>query len=92
MQDTARHRVAIVVFAEVDAVDFADARFLAETAVRQALVSAQVPGRARGYLGARLRNALTIMVKWSRVSEINCSTDVLTIAPATRVYRSEEQE
>jgi len=86
------HRVAVVVFAEVDAVDFADAAFLTETAIRQALVSASVPGRARGYIMARLRNAMTALVKWSRVSEINCARDVLLVSPVSRVFESGEQE
>lgn len=90
MTDETMHRVAVVVFTEVSAVDFSDARFLAETAVRQALISAQPPARARGYIGARLRNAVMVMVKWSRVVEINSARDMVTVTPAVRAYREQE--
>jgi hypothetical protein len=90
LADETMHRVAVVVFTEVSAVDFTDARFVAETAVRQALISARAPGRTRGYIGAQLRNALTVMVKWSRVAEINTARDMVTITPAVRAYKEQE--
>lgn len=80
------HRVAVVVFAEVEAVDFTDARFVAETAVKQAFRTAQVPGMAAGYVAARLRRGTSVPVRVVRIEEINCARDSLMITPVARVY------
>lgn len=83
---TETHRVALVVFAEVAAVDFSDARFVAETAVKQAFRSAQVPGMADGYIAARLPRGVSVPVKVAHTEEINCARNSMVITPVSRVY------
>jgi len=78
-------RVAVVVFAEVDASESGDAAFLVETAVRQAMGAANVPGMARGYVRAELPHAV-VPVRVAYVSEINAARNSMTVTPVARVF------
>jgi hypothetical protein len=92
MDEATIHRVAVVVFVEVEVTNVADARFFAETAVKQAFRAAQVPGMAEGYVAARLPRGTSVPVRVARTEEINCARDSLVITPVARVFirRGEE--
>jgi hypothetical protein len=78
-------RVAVVVFAEVEAVDASNAAFAVEMAVRQAMGAASVPGMARGYVQATLRHAV-VPVRVAYVSELNAARNSMTVTPVSRVF------
>lgn len=87
-------RVAVVVFAEVEAEFFGDASHAVETAVRQALfMSARVPGMARGYVQAEYPNGMRVSVKVKTVQEMSVALrESLVVNPATRVFRDRSME
>jgi len=82
-------RVAVVVFVESDEEDFADAAFLAERAVKNAVRAARPVGKAFGYVTTTLPDGRMKLVKVAAVRELNnAMRESVTCAPADSVFGS----
>jgi hypothetical protein len=87
-----REKVAVVVFAEVDAVDFTDAAFAAELAVRQALYAAQVPADDGRMCVTAQWPHMSVPVWLGRIAELNTARNLLVVLPAAAAFKPREEE
>lgn len=92
-EDLPEHRVAVVVFTSVRAVDSADARYIAEAAVRAALLSGASPEHGDLELRRPARQGdsgpLRVRVPTHEIRELGmaCGNGYLFIEPTSKAYR-----
>lgn len=89
MSERTRHEMAVVLFVAVDAVDFTDAAFVAELAVKQAIRDAQPPGMEKWWIRAEWPH-MSVPVWVARVVELNAARDMLVTTPTASVFERGE--